>query len=80
MREVSQNSYDKRALKNGFIVTDIKTFYTDLSNMLHMVYTNVDKWSLEYSSLSCWTDVNPSNQRKGTEFFHYRMIKNVALQ
>lgn len=80
MREVSQNSYDKRALKNGFIVTGIKTFYTNLLiYILHMVDTNVDKWSLEYSSFSCWTDVNPSNQRKSTEFFHYRMIKNVAL-
>ena len=45
-----------------------------------MADTNVDKWSLEYSCFSCWTDVNPSNQRKSTEFFHYRMIKNVALQ
>ena len=58
MREVSQNSYDKRALKNGFIVTGIKTFYTNLLiYILHMVHTNVDKWSLEYSSFSCWTDV-----------------------
>lgn len=27
---------------------------------------------------SCWTEFDPSNQRKSTEFFDYRMIKNGA--
>ena len=65
-------------MKNGFIVTGIKTFYTNLLNILHKVYTNVDKWSLEYTTFSCWTEFDPSNQRKSTEFFDYRMIKNGA--
>ena len=54
MNKVSQNQYDKIALKNGFIVTGIKTFYTNLLNILHVVYTNVDKWSLKYSTFNCW--------------------------